>query len=77
MNELFWPIVFLNPIDEKNPKLIEIYKQKMSEYFERAEYLKKGVLSKNQANDTVNAGGGTGQASKKKYEFWQYQSSLF
>lgn len=32
----------------------------MSEYFERAEYLKKGVLSKNGANDTVNSGGGTG-----------------
>lgn len=32
----------------------------MSEYFDRAEYLKKGVLSKNSADDTVNAGGGTG-----------------
>jgi hypothetical protein len=53
-------------LDEKNPKLIEIYKQKMSEYFERAEYLKKGVLSKNGNDDTVNTGGGTGQASKKK-----------
>ena len=31
-------------IVEKNPKLIEIYKQKTSEYFERAEYLKKTVL---------------------------------
>ena len=41
----------------------------MSEYFERAEYLKKGVLSKNGNDDTVNAGGGSGQASKKKYEF--------
>lgn len=57
-------------LDEKNPKLIDIYKQKMSEYFERAEYLKKGVLSKNGNDDTVNAGGGSGQASKKKYEFW-------
>lgn len=32
---------------EKNPKLIDIYKQKMGEYFERAEYLKKTVLTKN------------------------------
>ena len=41
----------------------------MSEYFERAEYLKKGVLSKGNSDDTVNSGGGTGQAAKKKYEF--------
>lgn len=34
-------------IDEKNPKLTEIYRQKMNEYFERAEYLKKTVLNKN------------------------------
>ena len=31
-------------IVEKNPRLVEIYKQKTSEYFERAEYLKKTVL---------------------------------
>jgi hypothetical protein len=31
-------------IDEKNPKLIEIYKRKADEYFERAAYLKKQVL---------------------------------
>jgi hypothetical protein len=53
-------------LDEKNPKLIDIYKQKMSEYFERAEYLKKGVLSKNGNDETQNSGGGTGQAHKKK-----------
>lgn len=47
-------------LDEKNPKLIDIYKQKMSEYFERAEYLKKGVLSKNGSDETAAAGGGTG-----------------
>lgn len=28
-------------IDEKNPKLVEIYKRKADEYFERAAYLKK------------------------------------
>jgi hypothetical protein len=38
-------------LDEKNPKLIDIYKQKMAEYFERAEYLKKGVLAKEPAQD--------------------------
>jgi hypothetical protein len=32
----------------------------MSEYFERAEYLKKGVLSKGNSDEIGNAGGGTG-----------------
>jgi hypothetical protein len=54
-------------IDEKNPKLIEIYKRKADEYLERAMYLKKQVLSKNEEN--VNQGGGSTAAQKKKYEF--------
>mmetsp|Transcript_15978 Transcript_15978/g.15386 ORF Transcript_15978/g.15386 Transcript_15978/m.15386 type:complete len:255 (+) Transcript_15978:157-921(+) len=49
---------------EKNPKLIEIYKQKMVEYMERAEYLKKSVL--NQNDEQVNQGGGSSQQAKKK-----------
>jgi len=36
----------------------------MGEYFERAEYLKKTVLNKNE--EQVNQGGGVGQAAKKK-----------
>lgn len=51
-------------IDEKNPKLIEIYKQKMSEYFERAEYIKKSVIKKDVEPPVVNQGG-SGQATKK------------
>jgi len=31
---------------EKNPKLVEIYKQKMNEYMERAEYIKKNTFNK-------------------------------
>jgi len=39
--------IFIHMIKyEKNPKLIEIYKQKMGEYLERAEYLKKTVIKK-------------------------------
>lgn len=33
---------------EKNTKLVDIYKQKMGEYLERAEYLKKTVLKPNE-----------------------------
>ena len=32
---------FNNFIDEKNPKLIEIYKQRAEEYLTRAAYIKK------------------------------------
>src|SRR5947208_2580321 len=41
-------------IDEKNPKLIDIYKQKMGEYLERAEYLKKTVLNKSKEEPVIN-----------------------
>jgi len=34
-------INFNNFIDEKNPKLIEIYKQRAEEYLTRAAYIKK------------------------------------
>mmetsp|Transcript_23429 Transcript_23429/g.17887 ORF Transcript_23429/g.17887 Transcript_23429/m.17887 type:complete len:150 (+) Transcript_23429:31-480(+) len=49
---------------EKNPKLIEIYKQKMYEYMERAEYLKKTVLNKQE--ESFTQGGGSAAAAKKK-----------
>jgi len=51
-------------IDEKNPKLVEIYKRKADEYFDRAAYLKKQVLNKNE--ESQNAGGGANSAMKKK-----------
>jgi hypothetical protein len=50
-------------IDEKNPKLIEIYKRKAEEYFERAAYLKKQVL---QPEKDVSQGGGSAAAQKPK-----------
>ena len=45
--------------------MTEIYKQKMSEYLERAEYLKKTVLNKDKEEPVVNQGG-SGQAAKKQ-----------
>ena len=36
-------------LDEKNPKLKEIYSKKANEYIERATYIKKQVLSPEQA----------------------------
>mmetsp|Transcript_34249 Transcript_34249/g.33485 ORF Transcript_34249/g.33485 Transcript_34249/m.33485 type:complete len:126 (+) Transcript_34249:23-400(+) len=57
--------IFIHMIKyEKNPKLIEIYKQKMIEYMERAEYLKKSVL--NNKDEQVSQGGGSSQQIKKK-----------
>ena len=56
--------ILISFIDEKNPKLTEIYKQKMAEYFERAEYLKKTVLTKQ--DEPVNTGSGSSQKEKKK-----------
>ncbi len=53
-------------LDEKNPKLVEIYKGKMTEYFNRAEYIKKQVLIKSEEPVQSNAGGGSNQAAKKK-----------
>ena len=47
--------------------MIDVYKRRSDEYFERASYIKKTVLAKNQEN--VNEGGGSAAAHKKKYEF--------
>jgi len=49
-------------LDEKNPKLIEIYRRKADEYFERAAYLKKQVLQP----DAQPQGGGSAAAQKPK-----------
>lgn len=49
-------------VDEKNPKLIEIYRRKADEYFERAAYLKKQVLQP----DAASQGGGSAAAIKPK-----------
>lgn len=38
------PTISNKYVDEKNSKLVEIYKMKADEYFERAMYLKKQVL---------------------------------
>jgi hypothetical protein len=56
----FEHFIYLLFIDEKNPKLVDIYKQKMSEYLERAEYLKKTVLNKDKEEPVVNNSGGSG-----------------
>jgi hypothetical protein len=45
--------------------LIEIYNRKADEYFERASYLKKQVLTK--PEEGVSDGGGSSAAQKKKY----------
>jgi len=49
---------------EKNPKLTEVYRQKMGQYMQRAEYIKKTVLDK-PAEPTAPAGG-TAQKKKSK-----------
>ena len=36
----------LKSSDDKNPKLVEIYREKCKDYLERAEYIKKTVLLK-------------------------------
>ena len=43
---------------EKNPQLVKLYKEKMGQYLQRAEYIKKTVLD---VPDTP-AGGGAAQA---------------
>jgi hypothetical protein len=50
-------------VDEKNPKLKEIYQRKAEEYFERAAYLKKQVL---QPEKDVSVGGGSAAQQKPK-----------
>ena len=57
---LFW-ITFL--LVEKNPQLVKIYKDRMSQYLNRAEYIKKTVLDKPPEEKSE---GGTAQKKKAK-----------
>jgi hypothetical protein len=43
---------------------VEIYKQKADEYFERASYIKKQVMSKDK-DESMTSGGGSAAAAKK------------
>ena len=47
---------------EKNPSLVKLYKEKMGQYLQRAEYIKKTVLDV----PDQPASGGTAQAQKPK-----------
>ena len=53
-------------LDEKNPQLVKIYKDKMGQYMSRAEYIKKTVLDKPAPEQDGSAGGGAASAHKKK-----------
>ena len=39
-----WLIVLCAFLVEKNPSLVKLYKEKMTQYLQRAEYIKKTVL---------------------------------
>jgi len=61
--------VFMHLIKfEKNPSLVKLYKDKMSQYMGRAEYIKKTVLDKPAPESTGSGGGAGAAASKKKGE---------
>ena len=64
--------LYYHNVDEKNPKLIEIYKQKAGEYLDRAAYLKKQVLTP----ENVSQGGGSAAAQKPKYEYYSPKSDV-
>lgn len=56
---------------EKNPNLVQVYKTKMQEYFNRAEYIKKQVIEPkaaaiNNPPAPQQPQGGTGTAAKSK-----------
>ena len=54
-------------LDEKNPQLVKLYKDKMGQYMSRAEYIKKQVMDK--PEESVGGGGGGeggGAAAQKK-----------
>ena len=50
-------------IVEKNPRLKEIYAEKMTEYMNRAEQIKK-ALNETKSGEATNTGGGAAQATK-------------
>lgn len=59
MSTNLWFCVFLV---EKNPQLVKLYKEKMGQYLQRAEYIKKTVLDV----PDEPAAGGTATAAKPK-----------
>lgn len=55
--------VFMHLIKfEKNPSLVKLYKDKMGQYMNRAEYIKKTVLDK-PAPEQTGGSGGSGAAA--------------
>lgn len=50
--------------DEKNPQLVKVYREKMGQYMNRAEYIKKTVLDK--PDEPTGGSGGSTTAQKKK-----------
>lgn len=53
---------------EQNPSLKKLYSDKMSQYMNRAEYIKKTVLDKPPPESSGSAGGGGAAAQAKKNE---------
>jgi hypothetical protein len=53
-------------LGEKNPKLVEVYKRRAEEYFDRAEYIKKQAIQPEASKD--GGGSASAQAQKPKYE---------
>lgn len=59
-----WLLQLTWRIDEKNPPLVKVYKEKMGSYMSRAEYIKKQVMDK--PVEPVGPSGGSGAAAQKK-----------
>ena len=57
-----WLIVLCAFLVEKNPSLVKLYKEKMTQYLQRAEYIKKTVLDVPDQPES----GGTATAQKPK-----------
>ena len=57
-----WLIVLCAFSVEKNPSLVKLYKEKMTQYLQRAEYIKKTVLDVPDQPES----GGTATAQKPK-----------
>ena len=53
-------------LDEKNPQLTKLYNDKMMQYLNRAEYIKKTVLDKPPPEETGGSAGGGATGQKKK-----------
>lgn len=55
----------LTSIDEKNAQLVKVYREKMGQYMQRAEYIKKTVLDKPVEPEAPKGGGGAAAQKKK------------